>query len=183
MARKRNRNVPIICVCSQKGGVGKTTTAAAIIDSMRLKGKKVLGIDCDLQGTLSSVQGDYILEENASTDELFEGGRVEATVDGQATTAGYEDLELVKKTAQIDDLALKRAIDAAVEEKAQVLVTGDIDYHSAIDALANGLCIIDAGHYGTEYVFISYMKKKLEKLFPELIVKGAKIRQPYQVIS
>lgn len=77
----------------------------------------------------------------------------------------------------------KSMIDAAVEEKAQVLVTGDIDYHSAIDALANGLCIIDAGHYGTEYVFISYMKKKLEKLFPELIVKGAKIRQPYQVIS
>ena len=77
----------------------------------------------------------------------------------------------------------KSMIHAAIEEKAQVLVTGDIDYHSAIDALAEGLCIIDAGHYGTEYAFISYIKKKLEKLFPELIVTGAKIRQPYQVIS
>ena len=77
----------------------------------------------------------------------------------------------------------KSMIDPAVEEKAQVLITGDIDYHSAIDALAQGLCIIDAGHYGTEYAFISYMKKKLEKLFPELIVTGARIRQPYQVIS
>ena len=77
----------------------------------------------------------------------------------------------------------KSLIRAAIEEKAQVLVTGDIDYHSAIDALAEGLCIIDAGHYGTEYAFISYMKKKMEKLFPELIVTGAKIRQPYQVIS
>ena len=74
-------------------------------------------------------------------------------------------------------------IDPEDEEKAQVLITGDIDYHSAIDALAQGLCIIDAGHYGTEYAFISYMKKKLEKLFPELIVTGARIRQPYQVIS
>lgn len=77
----------------------------------------------------------------------------------------------------------KSMIDAAIEEKAQVLVTGDIDYHSAIDALAGGLCIIDAGHYGTEYAFISYMTKKMKKLFPELIVTGAKIRQPYQVIS
>ena len=77
----------------------------------------------------------------------------------------------------------KSMIGPAVEEKAQVLVTGDIDYHTAMDALAQGLCIIDAGHYGTEYVFISYMKKKLEKLFPELIVTGAKIRQPYQVLS
>jgi len=77
----------------------------------------------------------------------------------------------------------KSMIGPALEEKAQVLVTGDIDYHTAIDALAQGLCIIDAGHYGTEYVFISYMKKKLEKLFPDLVVTGAKIRQPYQVIS
>ena len=77
----------------------------------------------------------------------------------------------------------KSVIDAAIEEKAQVLVTGDIDYHTALDAMARGLCIIDAGHYGTEYVFISYMKKKLEILFPELTVTGAKIRQPYQVIA
>ena len=77
----------------------------------------------------------------------------------------------------------KSMIEPAVEEKAQVLVTGDIDYHSAIDALARGLCIIDAGHYGTEYAFISYMKKKMEILFPELSVFTAKIRHPYQVIS
>lgn len=77
----------------------------------------------------------------------------------------------------------KSMIDPAIEEKAQVLVTGDIDYHTAIDALARGLCIIDAGHYGTEYAFISYMKKKMEKLFPELTVTGAKIHPPYQVIS
>ena len=58
----------------------------------------------------------------------------------------------------------------ALWKPAQVLVTGDIDYHTAIDALAQGLYIIDAGHYGTEYGFITFMAKKLEKLFPELIV-------------
>lgn len=76
----------------------------------------------------------------------------------------------------------KSLIDDAINEHAQVFVTGDIDYHSAIDALARGLYIIDAGHYGTEYVFISCMKKKLEKLFPDLHVTGAAVRQPYTVI-
>ena len=74
-------------------------------------------------------------------------------------------------------------IDDAIDEHAQVLVTGDIDYHSAIDALARGLYIIDAGHYGTEYEFIPCMKKKLEKLFPDLMVSGARVKQPYSVIS
>ena len=61
-------------------------------------------------------------------------------------------------------------------------MTGDVDYHSAIDAMARGLYIIDAGHYGTEYCFIDYMVKKLTKLFPECKVRGAKIIPPFTVI-
>ena len=40
--------------------------------------------------------------------------------------------------------------------KATWIVTGDVDYHSAIDAVAQGIAVIDAGHYGTEYGFIAY---------------------------
>ena len=76
----------------------------------------------------------------------------------------------------------KSLIDRAIDEGAQVLVTGDVDYHSAIDAMARGLYIIDAGHYGTEYCFIDYMVKKLTKLFPECKVRGAKIIPPFTVI-
>ncbi|MGN0361542.1 MAG: Nif3-like dinuclear metal center hexameric protein [Bilifractor sp.] len=97
-----------------------------------------------------------------------------------------------QENAEGDDLRITRVavcggsgksmIDKAIEEGAQVLVTGDVDYHSAIDALAKGLYIIDAGHYGTEYCFIDYMTRKLGKLFPECRVKGARIMQPFTVI-
>jgi dinuclear metal center YbgI/SA1388 family protein len=76
----------------------------------------------------------------------------------------------------------KSFIPNAIEQDAQVFVTGDVDYHSAIDALAQGLYIIDAGHYGTEYGFIEYMVKKLRLLFPELEVEGAIICRPFTVI-
>ncbi len=58
---------------------------------------------------------------------------------------------------------------------ADVYVTGDIDYHTAIDTMAHGLAIIDAGHYGTEYIFMEDMKKELNERSPELTVKLRKV--------
>ena len=54
-------------------------------------------------------------------------------------------------------------IDLAVRQRAELMVTGDIDHHDGIDALAKGLMLIDAGHYGLEKVFVEYMKHSLEK--------------------
>ena len=51
----------------------------------------------------------------------------------------------------------KSEIEAALRRGADVLITGDIDHHSGMDAVARGLCIIDAGHYGIEYIFIEDM--------------------------
>lgn len=54
-------------------------------------------------------------------------------------------------------------IKEAVRKKAQVLVTGDIGHHDGIDANAQGLMIIDAGHYGLEHIFMEYMENYLKK--------------------
>ena len=48
-------------------------------------------------------------------------------------------------------------IQAALEKGAQALITGDIGHHAGIDAAAQGLMIIDAGHYGLEHIFIAFM--------------------------
>ena len=47
----------IITVSNQKGGVGKTTTSAAIASGISLAGKRVLGIDLDPQGNLGFCLG------------------------------------------------------------------------------------------------------------------------------
>lgn len=76
----------------------------------------------------------------------------------------------------------KSMIAEAIKSGAQVYVTGDIDHHTGIDTLEKGICLIDAGHYGTEYIFMEAMKQKLEAEFPELVISCAKAVSPYTIV-
>lgn len=76
----------------------------------------------------------------------------------------------------------KSEITNAIYKGAEVLITGDIDHHDGIDAVARGLCVIDAGHYGLEHIFIDYMKKYLEKRCRELEVITEDITFPFWVV-
>lgn len=73
----------------------------------------------------------------------------------------------------------KSEIGNAISHGADVLITGDIGHHDGIDALAQGLCIIDAGHYGLEHIFIRYMEKYLMNRCSGLEIAAQKIRFPF----
>lgn len=74
-------------------------------------------------------------------------------------------------------------IQEALQKGAQVLVTGDISHHAGIDAEAQGLMIVDAGHYGLEYVFMDYMENYLwEQLEGQVEVVKMPIRFPAVVM-
>lgn len=82
--------------------------------------------------------------------------------------------KMVKK-AGISPGSGKSMIDAALLNRVDVLITGDIDHHTAIDANEQGLCIIDGGHYGTEHIMVEYMERYLNESI-EKLRNGEKIK-------
>lgn len=48
------------------------------------------------------------------------------------------------------------------------LITGDLKYHDAQELIYNGIFTIDAGHYGTEIIFVDEMANMLEERFSNL---------------
>lgn len=57
-------------------------------------------------------------------------------------------------------------------------VTGDVKYHDAQFALESGLAVIDAGHWGTEQIFVPNMAAQLrQKLGSKVTVIESKLNQ------
>lgn len=90
--------------------------------------------------------------------------------------------EAVVQRAAISPGSGKSEIGNAIQAGAQVLITGDIDHHDGIDAVAQGLCIIDAGHYGLEHIFVSYMKDYLKRRCEDVEVEEQKLTFPFWVV-
>lgn len=52
--KERGYSMRIIAIANRKGGVGKSTTAAALVSGLTLKGYRVLAVDLDAQRNLTS---------------------------------------------------------------------------------------------------------------------------------
>ena len=55
-------------------------------------------------------------------------------------------------------------IDLACGKGAEVFISGDLSYHQARDAEFKGLCLIDAGHWGTERLALHDFAERLQHL-------------------
>lgn len=94
----------------------------------------------------------------------------------------FGDMDRKIARAAISPGSGKSMIQAALDQKADVLITGDIDHHTGIDAVAAGLSVIDAGHYGIEHIFIEDIRTYLEKRLKDAEVIAAPVRHPFQIV-
>ena len=94
----------------------------------------------------------------------------------------FGDTEDVVRRVAILPGSGRSGVDDAIKAGADVYITGDIDHHIALDALARGLNIIDAGHYGIEKLFIPYMKDYIHRNLKGIEVELEEIREPFTVV-
>ncbi|MGI6722243.1 MAG: Nif3-like dinuclear metal center hexameric protein [Anaerovoracaceae bacterium] len=75
-------------------------------------------------------------------------------------------------------------LDLAIAEGCDMFITGDVKYHDAQRAKALDMCLLDAGHYGTEKIFTENFADQLEKKTKKklnVIMSGANM-DPYSII-
>ena len=97
----------IITVTNQKGGVGKTTVAAALVCGLHQRGARVLGIDLDPQGNLAFALGLDIGSGHTVYDVLTGA----ATIQEAVISTQYGDIlpsDIMLSTAEVAFTAPRR---------------------------------------------------------------------------
>lgn len=95
----------------------------------------------------------------------------------------YGDLEQSVHRAAICTGSGKSMISDVLAKGADVYVTGDIDHHTGIDAVAAGLAVIDAGHYG-QNIFYGCHEKEARRKLPRTSDHMCKSKKPvYDIVD
>ena len=88
----------IIAIANQKGGVGKTTTAINLSSCLAETGKKVLAIDLDPQGNMTSGLG---VDKSELENTVYELMLDECSIKESMTETVMENLELIPSNVNL----------------------------------------------------------------------------------
>ena len=175
----------IIAIANQKGGVGKTTTSINLAACIAEKGKKVLAIDLDPQGNMTSGLG---VDKNEVENTVYELMLDECTIKESMQDTVEKNLKLIASNvnlagAEIELLGindkeyiLKSAVDYIKDDFDSIILNPPIRagkkviydlYEKSYQKLINGgsLYIVIAKRHG-----YNSTKEKLESIFTEVKV-------------
>lgn len=82
----------------------------------------------------------------------------------------------------------RHCVYSAHKREAQVFLTGELPYHSLLEAKSLGLSVVEAGHYETEAVVVPFLEQRIKKEFRERgwqlkVVKSTVSTSPYLAIG
>ncbi|MGN0156831.1 MAG: Nif3-like dinuclear metal center hexameric protein [Lachnospiraceae bacterium] len=153
--------------------------ADAVADEMNLKKREVLEItyEDDISkegiGRIGLLPQIMTLEECAGyCKDVFNLEHVKV----------FGDLDMAVERAAVVPGSGKDFVNISKEKRADVLITGDIGHHPGMDAVAQGIAVIDAGHYGLEKIFVPYMKEFFFRELPQITVVSAKEEAPFRIL-
>lgn len=133
-----------------KGGVNDN-----LADILGLKDVKLLedkdGINMARYGSVKKVKAKYFAEktkDKLNAKRLIIYGNPEEEVENIAVCGG----------------AGASFISDAINNGCDLIVTGDVKYHEAIDSISEGILIVDPGHFASENHIIYKLKNDLEKM-------------------
>lgn len=104
----------------------------------------------------------YKLEEKSNIHDIIELVKRKLNLENvNVVLAEKSESESVEKIAVINGSGMSYW-KLAKKLGADIVITGDVKYHEALDAKEAGISIIDVGHYESEIIFKDIIKKYLD---------------------
>ena len=131
------------------------------------KGSAVgLGRIAALKESMSLKELSMMIKEKLNMDALRVVGSLDTNIKTGAVVTG-SGADLAKK---------------AQRSGADVLITGDVKYHDAQDAIDAGMCIIDCNHFESEDIFKDVMKRFLNDIDDVSVIKSRVNINPFSIL-
>ncbi len=167
-----------ICYYAMHTNFDVMSMADAVAEQLGLEDRKVLSVTYEDEISKEGIGRIGVLPMSLSLAECAEYVKNHCHVEHVKVYGNPADIIVM---AAVCPGSGKSCIEDALRLGADVLITGDIEYHEGLDAVEQGLCVIDAGHYGLEKIFVPYMEEYCKRKLTGVKIYTAPEKNPFWI--